>query len=52
MKKNSTQKMCKHFNEEKVVAPSLGTLNFLKQFARTYHVEKSLPKTLNELCLN
>ncbi|MDR2948353.1 MAG: hypothetical protein LBV71_04015 [Prevotella sp.] len=52
MKKISTQKLCRNFEEEKVVAPSKNTLDFLKQFARTYYVEKSLPKPLNELCVN
>jgi len=44
--KNSEKK------EPKVVAPSEKTMNFLKQFAHTYHVEKSLPKAINELCVN
>ena len=52
MKKISTRKLCRHIEEEKVVVPSKNTLNFLEQFARTYYVEKSLPKLLNELCMN
>lgn len=31
---------------------SEGTLDFLKQFARTYHVEPSLPDQLNATILN
>ncbi|MBS7121821.1 MULTISPECIES: hypothetical protein [Dysgonomonas] len=45
--------------EEKLVevllskkGPSEGTLDFLKQFARTYHVEPSLPDQLNATILN
>lgn len=54
MRKSSTQKMYKCFNkkEEKVVAPSEKTINLLKQFARSCYVEKTLPKSLNELCMN
>lgn len=51
MKKISTQKN-RGGNEEKVVAPSEKTLNFLKQFARTYYVEKALPVAINNLCVN
>jgi len=39
-------------NQEKVVVPSAKTLDFLKQFARSYYVEKSLPKAVNEFCVN
>ncbi|MBD8388733.1 hypothetical protein [Dysgonomonas sp. BGC7] len=35
-----------------VVAPSEKTLDFLKQFAHTYYVDKSLPKDINYLCVN
>lgn len=53
MKKVSTQKLCKGFDQNrKVVAPAKSTLDFLKQFARTYYVEKSLPKTINGYCIN
>ena len=38
--------------QEKVVVPSEKTLDFLRQFARSYYVEKSLPKTVNGLCVN
>ncbi|MDU1889306.1 MAG: hypothetical protein E6767_01330 [Dysgonomonas sp.] len=37
---------------EEVVAPSAKTLDFIKQFAHTYHVEKSLPKPINGFCTN
>lgn len=52
MRKSSTQKLYKSFNKEEVVVPSEKTINFLKQFARSYYVEKALPKSLNELCIN
>lgn len=44
----------KNFNENKkeVVAPSNKTLDFIKQFAHTYHVEKSLPEPVNGFCVN
>lgn len=51
MKKISTQK-CTKEKAGKVVAPSENTLNFLKQFARSYYVEKALPKTINDFCIN
>lgn len=35
-----------------VVAPSDKTLEFLKQFARAYYVDKSLPQQVNSLCRN
>lgn len=38
--------------KEKVVVPSPKTLEFIKQFSRTYHVNDSLPRSLNGLCLN
>lgn len=50
MKKNSTQKMYKSKGE--VVVPSRSTIDFLKQFARTYYVDKALPKAINGLCIN
>lgn len=28
------------------------TLNFLRLFARSYHVEKKMPPSLNGICLN
>jgi len=51
MKKIFTPKHSEKNNEE-VVAPSDKSLDFLKQFARTYYVEKSLPKAINGLCVN
>lgn len=53
MKKNFT-----HLNpelirkKEKVVVPSDHTINFLKQLARSYFVDKTLPKSINGFCLN
>ncbi|MBB4035033.1 hypothetical protein GGR21_000922 [Dysgonomonas hofstadii] len=38
--------------QEEVVVPSEKTLDFLKQFARSYYVEKSLPRAVNEICVN
>lgn len=32
--------------------PSAKTIDFLKTFARTYYVEKSLPDQMNEICIN
>jgi len=52
MKKVSTQKLCKGSNDGEVVVPAKSTLDFIKQFARTYYVEKSLPKTINGYCIN
>lgn len=54
MKKIFTPEQCQHFdkNEEKVVAPSEKTLDFLKQFARAHYVDKSLPDTISGLCVN
>lgn len=49
MKKDFTQRK---YQEEKVVVPSNRTIDFLKQLARSYYVEKALPNKLNELCLN
>lgn len=37
---------------KKVVAPSAETLNFIKQFARTYYVEQKLPVPLSVICIN
>jgi hypothetical protein len=50
MKKSSTQKLFK--SKEKVVVPSGNTIDFLKQFARSYYVDKSLPDALNGLLVN
>ena len=38
--------------DQKVVEPSVRTLDFLKSFARTYYVEKKLPEPMNSICLN
>lgn len=38
--------------EERVVAPSERTLDFLKSFARVYYAEKSLSSKINGFCLN
>lgn len=51
MKKIFTPKQLDKKNEE-VVAPSEKTLEFLKQFARSYHVDRSLPRELNGFCVN
>lgn len=51
MKKIFTQKKTVK-KEEMVVAPSERTLDFLKQFARTYYIDKSLPRQVNSLCTN
>jgi len=49
MKKDSTQKC---LDKGKVVVPSANTIKFLKQFARSYYVDKKLPSKLNGLCVN
>lgn len=49
MKRNFTQKKCQ---DEKVVVPSKRTIDYLKQFARSYYVENTFPKELNGFCLN
>ncbi|MDR1090615.1 MAG: hypothetical protein LBL79_06020 [Prevotella sp.] len=49
MKKDFTQEKCQ---EKKVVVPSKRTIDFLKQFARSYYVEDALPNKLKGLCLN
>lgn len=38
--------------KEEVVVPSERTINLLKQFARSYFVDKSLPQNMNGFCLN
>lgn len=52
MKKSITPKMCKGLEKKRVVAPSAETLDFIKQFARSYYVEKRLPISLSEICVN
>ena len=54
MKKDITSDLCndKNSKKEKVVAPSAETLNFIKQFARTYYVEQTLPMPLAGICVN
>ncbi len=42
----------KQEENEKVVAPSTKTLNFIRLFARTYHIEKKLPLTDNGIYIN
>jgi hypothetical protein len=49
MKKDFTQKKCQRV---KVVAPSKRSIDYLKQFARSYYVENVLPNKLNGFCLN
>lgn len=49
MKKDFTQKKCR---KGKVVVPSRRSIDFLKQFARSYYVENTLPNKLNGFCLN
>lgn len=51
MKKITTPKDLND-KKEKVVVPSQKTLEFIKQFSRTYYVNNSVPKELNGLCLN
>lgn len=51
MKKIFTHKQSET-KEKKVVVPSDKTLDFLKQFAYTYYVDKNLPATLGGLCVN
>ena len=45
---------CNDSNDKrkKVVAPSAETLNFIKQFARSYYVEQKLPVPLSGICIN
>lgn len=52
MKKIITHDRCANNKKEKVVAPSAQTLDFLKQFARTYFVEKELSGSVNGICMN
>lgn len=51
MKKTFTQEKSEE-RKETVVAPSQKTIDFLKQFAHTYYVEKKLPPTFGGLCVN
>lgn len=54
MKKTITPKLNKDVRPktQEVVAPSDQTLDFLRLFARTYYVDKSLPSPINEVCVN
>ncbi|MFT3995356.1 MAG: hypothetical protein QM660_13670 [Dysgonomonas sp.] len=54
MKKTITTKQHGNLDEkeELVVVPSSRTLDFLRAFARSYYVEKTLPTSLNEVCVN
>lgn len=49
MKKDSTQKIRKN---KKVVVPSEKAVSFIKTFARVYHVDETLSKPLNTVCVN
>lgn len=51
MKKDITQKKS-GLKNEKVVAPSQITLDYLKQFARTYYSDKKLAQQYNSIILN
>ena len=51
MKKIITPKDLNKKNEQ-VVVPTQKTLEFIRQFARTYYVDNSIPKEMNSLCLN
>ena len=50
MKKIITQELTN--KNQKVVAPSKQTVDFLKQFARAYSVQKELPTPLCGVCVN
>ena len=52
MKKDITPNQCNGYNRKKVVAPSKQTLDFIKQFARSYNVAKDLPSALSGFCVN
>lgn len=45
------QNEAKSSENEKMLSPSKRTLTFLKQFARNYQVEKTLPEGLQEVIL-
>lgn len=51
MDKNTTPDKVGH-NDEKVVAPSVSTLNFLKLFARAYYADKEIERSLDAVVLN
>lgn len=51
MKKNFTRENIDN-KKKKVVVPSDNTLNFLKQFARIYYYEESLPDPMNKFYMN
>ncbi len=51
MKKDITPKML-NVENEKVVAPSLSTLNYLKEFARAYYSDKKVKEPFNNIILN
>lgn len=38
--------------KEEVVVPSERTIKVLKQFARSYFVDKALPQNMSGICLN
>lgn len=39
-------------NEKMQLEPKTETISFLRQFARSYHIEKRLPSSLGGLVLN
>lgn len=51
MKKDITQKTL-NVENAKVVAPSVSTLNFMKQFARAYYSDKKVEEPLRDIILN
>lgn len=53
MKNDITSELNNDENKSrKVVAPSVRTLDFIKQFARSYYVEQKLPNPLSGICVN
>jgi len=51
MNQNSTLKDNRIISK-KTLKPSTKSLDFLKMFARSYKVEKALPKQINGICAN
>lgn len=52
MKRDITIKLNEKNSQKKVVVPSDETLNFIKQFARSYVVAKQLPDSISGFCVN
>lgn len=52
MNRKITPNSCNESNPKKVVAPSTQTLDFIKQFARSYYVAQNLPASLAGVCVN